>query len=128
MSISIKNFVLCDDVRKEISQKDILIGVYGSGIILPFFPVNMLMAFWAELLPSDIGVHECAFKFEFPGNEEPLLVPVALEVQRVETSTIAASGLPLSFQRDGELVIYFRDREDDWIEVSRKLVTTQAPS
>ena len=34
-------FLVCDDVRREISGKEILIGVYGDGLVVPSFPATI---------------------------------------------------------------------------------------
>jgi hypothetical protein len=44
-----------DDIRKEISNKDILIGVYGSEIVVPEFPATIPLAFWMEITPTKLG-------------------------------------------------------------------------
>ncbi|MBF0560727.1 MAG: hypothetical protein HQL37_01675 [Alphaproteobacteria bacterium] len=38
--------LLCDDVRREITGKDIIIGTYGDLILLETFPANLQFCLW----------------------------------------------------------------------------------
>jgi hypothetical protein len=42
--ITVKHVVVCDDIRREDNGKEILIGVYSGGIIVPQFPVPLALA------------------------------------------------------------------------------------
>lgn len=37
----VKSVLVCDDIRKEVNGKDILIGVYADSIIFPNFPARL---------------------------------------------------------------------------------------
>ena len=47
----IKTVIFCDDIRKEITNKDILIGVYAGDIVVPSFPTPLALALWIEIIP-----------------------------------------------------------------------------
>lgn len=126
MTIKLKSFVLCDDVRKEVTQKDILIGVYASGISLPQFPLDLSMAFWAEITPSETGQYSCEFKFEPPSSRPPVIIGLGLEVMTIDNSNIAFPGVVLNFESEGDLVISFRCGEDEWSEVARKKIVSSS--
>lgn len=48
-SIKVLSAVLCDEVRREQSGKDILIGVYGGEIILNNIPGPISVSLWLSL-------------------------------------------------------------------------------
>jgi hypothetical protein len=51
--VEIVSIVVCDDVRREENGKEILIGVYGSDIILDRFPGLVAPVFWVQMIPND---------------------------------------------------------------------------
>ena len=51
----IETALVCDDVRREQSGKDILIGVYTGGIGVPALPSQPLFAFWLALRAREPG-------------------------------------------------------------------------
>jgi hypothetical protein len=127
VAVSIKSFVLCDDVRKEITQKDILIGVYSSGIMVPFMPAQMQLAFWAEMLPTQIGQSEFQMRFDPPGGEAPIVMKFMMEITAVEYSTLAMSGIIIPFTKEGDLVVSISIDGADWVEVTRKRASSELP-
>ena len=58
--------ILCDDIRKEVTNKDMLIGVYGGALIVSAFPGAMPMAVWMELMPESVGVLNQILKCTLP--------------------------------------------------------------
>ncbi len=80
MDFTIENCLVCDDVRREISSKDILIGVYSSTINIPSLPANVNLCFWMLVLPKKLGNLVIDLKIEIPGNPNPALVKVETEV------------------------------------------------
>src|SRR5690242_20107827 len=84
---SVGSVIICDDVRKEVSNKEILIGVYGGGILVPSFPVQIPMAVWMEITPEEIGHFEIDFKITLPGNPAEFQMRVILDVQTLGEST-----------------------------------------
>lgn len=49
ISIIAQNVVFCDDIRREINGKDILIGVYGSDMVIPSFPSFVGLALFIQI-------------------------------------------------------------------------------
>ena len=47
--------VLCDDIRQEQNSKHILIGVYNGGVIVPNFPAQLVVCWWLQVFPNEIG-------------------------------------------------------------------------
>lgn len=57
MSVGAKivNAVFCDDARKELSGKSILIGVYDDTIMTQTFPINLKLCMWFSFQVLRIG-------------------------------------------------------------------------
>jgi uncharacterized protein DUF6941 len=58
--LSFNSIVVCDEIRTEITGKDILIGVFSGEILVTSFPTVIGVAFWCEVENSDedIGIKE----------------------------------------------------------------------
>ncbi len=50
-----KNIIITDDVRREISGKDILIGVYSGNIITEKFPSEFVFCVWMSIRSKRVG-------------------------------------------------------------------------
>ena len=61
-ALEIATVLVCDDVRKEVTNKDILIGVYAGDIVVPAFPAWIALAVWLELITKENGVYDMSFR------------------------------------------------------------------
>jgi hypothetical protein len=66
-NFSVGAVVVCDDARRELAGKDILIGVYGGGILVPSFPVSITLCVWMELIPEQSGQLQVEISIKLPG-------------------------------------------------------------
>ena len=48
--------LVCDDVRREISGKEILIGVYAHNVYVSLIPVNLIVTLYMRALFAQRGV------------------------------------------------------------------------
>lgn len=79
--------VVCDDIRKEVTGKDILIGVYSGDILVPDLPMVINAAFWIELGPNQPGNYKLNMRVRLGNKVEAL--PIAIELQIADTSQSA---------------------------------------
>jgi uncharacterized protein DUF6941 len=110
--------LLCDDVRKEVTNKDILIGVYGGDILVESFPRWIKMAIWMEISPKETGAFPLTLKLTFSDNA-PLLIDMKLQVRGSGTSSIAVPGMELLVEKEGELTLEIKEGES-WQVLKRK--------
>jgi hypothetical protein len=80
MDFVIINALVCDDVRREITNKDILIGVYSDGINIPSLPASVNICFWMKVIPKKLGRLSIELKVDLPGNPTPIQVKVEADV------------------------------------------------
>ena len=99
--------LVCDDVRKEISNKEILIGVYSGNIQLPAMPTQILLSFWMEMISKKKGPYELTLRIQFPNPDHKFEVRVAGDVPeaKMQFSIFTPQGSFL-IDREGELKIY----------------------
>jgi hypothetical protein len=83
------SIVMCDEIRTEITGKDILIGVFSGEILVPSFPTAIGVAFWAEVENSneDIGVREYEVRVGIE-NGQPLPFKVTADIRAAGTSVL----------------------------------------
>lgn len=114
--------VMCDDLRKEITGKDILIGVYGGSINVASYPTHIQVAIWMELEVPEIGQFPGHIKIETPSGNPPIDVRFNMEVKEGNTGIVALAGLPVALERDGDIIISAKFGSGEMTEVRRKLV------
>lgn len=125
MPARISAVIVCDDVRKEVSGKDMLIGVYGGSINVPAYPANFPSAFWFEIEPSQLGSIPFEVKIDMPSGNPPVQIGFTMEIREIDTSVFVMAGVPLSVERDGEIIISAKIGSEPWSVVKRKKVCRQ---
>jgi hypothetical protein len=53
--IQLVHCVVCDDVRTEILSKEIIVGVYSGGIVVPSVPWAFMICLWMTVIWSGDG-------------------------------------------------------------------------
>jgi hypothetical protein len=119
-SIRIESVVFCDDVRKEITNKDLLIGVYSGDIVVASFPCLINAAVWIEIVGDSTGPFE--LKLRLTLTDKPP-VPITIQGvmnQRGGTST-ALNGLQFRIEKESELGLEIQDGEN-WRSLKRRKI------
>lgn len=129
MRAEVVSVILCDDVRKEITGKDILIGVYTGTMNVPTYPATFPAALWVEIEPDGVGQIPGRVKIETPSGNPPIEFGFELEIVEQDTAIFVMGGLPLTVERDGEIVVSIKMGDGDMKVVRRKrVIRTQAPA
>jgi hypothetical protein len=83
------SIVVCDEIRTEITGKDILIGVFSGEILVSAFPAVIGVAFWSEIENSDedIGFREYELRIGVE-NGQPLPFKVTADIRAAGTSAL----------------------------------------
>ncbi|KVK43573.1 hypothetical protein BCY90_17415 [Agrobacterium deltaense] len=127
MQAEVRSAIICDDIRKEITGKDILIGVYSGAITVPSYPLTFPTAFWFEIEPKILGSLDFAFKITSPTGNPPIELGGTMQIVALEPTIFAISGIPLHAEHDGDIVLSFRSGENEWIEIKRKKIIRVSP-
>ena len=112
--------ILCDDIRREISGKDILIGVYARDIVVPQFPITLMFALWLEYFPDRMGEGLLSLRVSW-ADKSPAVLKAALNVEEFGVSGLALPGIQMTFDQEGELRMELSNG-DQWIPLLRKKV------
>ena len=119
---SIRNCLLCDDIRQEKNNKLIILGVFSGDILIPKVPANISLAFFIDGFADVLGETSIWFKLSGPG-EGHVIIEVSLDV------TMAGQQIALSLPRadvtlECEGVLRFDASSDqkDWVNLMEKKV------
>jgi hypothetical protein len=115
----VTSLVICDDIRSESTNKDVLIGVYAGDIAVSKFPAEFKIAIWAEIVPQKSGKN--ALGLLVKGNNSSSEVTFLIDSIENQPETIITTNRVVSMREAGELNIFMRDK-DDWTLIKSKKV------
>jgi hypothetical protein len=126
---TVEAVVVCDDVRKEITSKDILIGAYGGGILVPSLPTVIPIAVWIELTPENAGRLDVDLRLVMPGTTGEFALRIIGDVPRGgEPTSINSPQIMCPIGAAGDIEVSIRSPEEaEWHIVKRKRVTLGSP-
>lgn len=122
--LDIINCVICDDVRTEISNKETIVGVYNSGISVPFVPWSMPICLWFQVIWSGDGEMQFEISVLNPSNHE--VGKIGGKVRAIlqgSLSTIAFRGLFIAADMEGTYDIKWRADYGAWQSVRKFIVS-----
>jgi hypothetical protein len=129
--------LICDDVRKEDNGKELLIGVYSGGIVVPSLPTFLPVVLWSQVKIKQTGEYKFVCRcVDDTGRELGRLGPGQLKVQRNggpdnsdELSSIAFGQLPIGIMSPGRLHIEVQlDNEIEWERIKSVSVQVRSPA
>ena len=110
--------LLCDDVRKEISQKEIYIGVFTHGIAVTQTPAQLVLSvvfMFESVTPGDIDV---VLEFRDPEGVPMGRVGAEIKITGVSkpmhTETMAVTGVPVRLTKGGDGAVFVRQNDGEW--------------
>lgn len=106
--------LLCDDVRTEVTGKEIIIGVYSGNIMASSFPANMLLCIWAQYMPKRVGDVEIELRIVGPNSAQLAHMAAGLAIGKVQYSSLHTPQLPIQVQTPGDLSIQARVKGSEW--------------
>lgn len=127
-SINFIAVVVCDDVRKEISNKEILIGVYGAELVVQSYPALINPSFWIQMLPLVPG--EFNLEMRLIDQDEQHVFSINGVVRAPTDGDLASSqigGQPFPVSSDLDLRFQAKVEDSDWLTL-RELRVRRATS
>jgi hypothetical protein len=112
--------VMCDEVRRELTNKDIIIGAYAGYVLVTEFPAQISAAFWMEAQPSKLGESRIQFRIFLDG-KEPVHATMMVVVHELEAFGIFLSGLQILVEAESEIHLEALDG-DEWKLLKRKKI------
>ncbi|HTO66036.1 MAG TPA: hypothetical protein VMM15_32840 [Bradyrhizobium sp.] len=120
--------IVCDSVRREVSGKELLVGVYTGNIVSPSFPVVIELAFWFEVDIRETGEQDADIRIVVPGEVPPLEMRFHIATVVPGPFSLATPNMQVPLVEAGELRIELKEG-DDWTVVKRKVIQRgDAPS
>jgi hypothetical protein len=104
--------IVCDDVRKEVTNKEILIGVYSGDIVVPSFPAWLPIAFWIEANAKEVGHQEVDFRLTVLDNKPPMLIKAGVRVNKLGPLSITISGIQILLEKEGVILLEVKEGEN----------------
>lgn len=120
VDVDFGNAIVCDDVRREITGKDILIGVYPDGINVLQIPGVVILTFWIELIPKSVGELEIELRVDLPDGTSPLKGKLAAQISDMGRFPAIFPAFSYNITRAGTVTAFIRSLPDgEWREVKR---------
>jgi hypothetical protein len=124
------NVIFCDDIRREISGKEILIGVYSSDILIPSVPTVLGISLWIQIRARGKGAARSRLRVTDPsGNtagetvlEYTIDDSKAAQSQGETISSITLPQLPLNIAQAGTIDVLWAS-DGEFVPIGRKQVT-----
>lgn len=96
--------VFCDDVRREMTNKDILIGVYGGDIVVPSFPASLNGAYWIEIFNSEKGKFQSEVRIGI-SEKAPFRIRMEIEAEKSGTMSVLIPQFQFQVEKPCELTL-----------------------
>lgn len=119
--LTVKTVLVCDDIRKEISGKDILIGVY-SGIVVPQMPADLFLSFWIQSEANGPGQIPLEIQLLGPHGVKFFQVSAQATVAKKGLSALGIGQVLVNLQLPGELTLQLRQRGGEWETINKTSV------
>jgi hypothetical protein len=114
------NIILCDDVRAEINNKFMLIGVYTADILVAAFPQRLRFSMYFEYIPEESGEKEMFFKLAI-GDEKPAQFQLKLSVSKPNINTpIIIPPVEMTINKESEFRVECSEDNKKWIRLITK--------
>lgn len=115
--------VFCDDIRREMTGKDILIGVYSGHLLVQRFPAPVVLAIWMPF--ERVGDAEGKIPIEFrmlgAADNNRAIGYGSIEIMVSNMSDVGALSLPalaVMLDRPGRLVFQLKQHDEPWQTVA----------
>lgn len=113
--------IFCDDIRREVTGKEILIGVYTGNLLVPHFPAPIVLATWIpyERIADAVGKIPIEFRMlnVVDDNENRSVGYGSLELMISDTSDTGSISLPalaIMLNRPGKLIFQLKQYDEPW--------------
>lgn len=101
--------VVCDHIRREDTGKLILIGVYGSSVLVSRVPITLSFALAIRMTPKEVGHKDVEFRATCDG-EEVAKGEVAVTFEDTDVGFVGLPAVPVTIIREGKLRFEMREK------------------
>jgi hypothetical protein len=100
------DLIFCDDVRQEVTNKQILIGVYASDMRVSQVPILVPVALWIRIKNIVVGNHPFSIELKFE-RSKAVIANIDGEISLVnegEPANIVVAGLPVNVVESDRII------------------------
>lgn len=123
------NALVCEDARKDLNHKDILVGVYSGNITVKNFPAAMSIVVWMNLSVEGLGTKAIAVRIVGPHKKTLLAGELSIEKrERNQADTISVSTPHALFNIEGPGTLRFQIKTPSgrWKDIVTKEIVHRA--
>jgi hypothetical protein len=112
--LEVKSVVVCDLVRREDNGKEILIGVYPAGVLVPQFPAQVVLTYWIHF--KGIGAGNLSVEFQLVSADEAKFAELRanLNLKKPGYASMAIGPFAVNLQIPTSLRLQMKQGEQDW--------------
>lgn len=121
--------VICDQVRREQSGKDLIIGAYGGDIFVPSFPAAITLSLWIEHNFVGVGPLALGFRVRTDRGTEVFRAEFVAHVnEEITSGGLSLGEFPVPLTDPCELLVEIRQHSGEWRFLKKKAVLRQPSS
>lgn len=128
MEFDVLNSLACDDARREMNGKEILIGVYPGNITVLTLPATINCCFWMEILPKLTGNLIIDAKIELNGKGVAQMKIEAVVQKAKESFGLATPQMNFTVMEDSEVKLHVRAVNQVKWKFIRKMKISYTPA
>jgi hypothetical protein len=125
--IKVSNAIICDDIRREVSEKLILIGVYSGSIAIHNFPATLALSLYCEIMAEYEGSREVSLRAVVGKLPVSQMKFIAEGTPPGQSATLILPPLPITFSGETKLKFQISTDEKKWITLIEKGVIKGGP-
>ncbi|HEX4736761.1 MAG TPA: hypothetical protein VH331_04280 [Allosphingosinicella sp.] len=119
----INNALLCEDVRQEMNNKFIIIGVFSGDIILPIVPARVAISAYLDGRVKVRGKNSLHIRYSGPDPAKEMVIEAAFEaLHDSQQVTIPLPRGDVLMDQEGEFCIDISDDGNEWVPLIRKRI------
>lgn len=125
----ITSAIICDEVRFEVTNKLILLGVYTGDIIVPSFPAALSLSIYVVIEDLALGEHQ--FELRLTGSDMRAEVEGQVHVEAAGPVGLPTPQVSMQFRNAGTMTLDIKVNDGEWMKVLEKKVaqgTVQGPN
>jgi hypothetical protein len=113
----LKCALLCDDVRREVSGKELIIGVYADAVFVAFVPFPFVLTMYIRTMVPELDTYQLKFRVLGP-NDSQVTPEVSASLSKPgdlgSSVTLQVAGVAFQAQAFGKYAFQWQPPNQDW--------------
>ena len=121
--LTLRNAILCDDVRIEKNNKHILIGVYSGDIVVKELPAKLRLSFYLEFGASEIGDIPLEIRITGPGKRMGVMKAQFQSMEVGGPAILVSPQMEIPITEEGTIRVSAAIDKKKWRTILEKKIT-----